>query len=848
MKIHLLDMGQKRYGDCLVAVHGGRTLLIDGAQPGNSNDILTQLKRVLKKDKTPIQVDLLVITHCHDDHIGYLPELVENGEIRAKTVLAIDEKLGWGRDMNGRSPVDDKGLSDLQKAMVAALLEEDHAGLPDAELERFIQDAAALEERYSRMLKNLKKQGATVVRYGRHKTADIQKIEREFSGFGLKILGAAVDQIVVCAEAIARQTDSIADAVATDLAADAGPSALVRVYRQLTRRLADDAEFAADKPGVGAAKNNQGIVLKVAAGGWSGLLTGDMQSAKPEVPGLSGMMKDLRRKIADDGPYDFIKLGHHTSDNALDDSVLKEYGRTRLFAHSGGLNDANHPDEEALKVLEAGHEQKKLDFGRTDRNGLITVERKQGGVKMTPDKKELNDFSVNRLRDEPVSPETRRREIEGSPSPRVTTETLKDHGTVEVVARIPNRTTRVTLTIQVEPGQETGVRTEVEDPGAEAHPGMAVPVDVPELRLAGGRPLPRLLFVTCRTRLEANIGKMETARVFKALSGARNVRILDLPGAPATAEQAADKVRAGLAAEKYTGVVILGGYDVVPAHRLDVLDAGSRSALEAAGQDDDDADHFIVWSDDIYGDTDGDFIPELPVSRIPDGRRADVVFNALAAANPSSGRRFGVRNIHRPFAEPIFQELPGGGGRLEVSETFGPEKVVTGSPAGAVYFMLHGSARDATRFWGETKGGSVFEAFAVENVPEAAAGSVVFSGCCWGALAMSPAAASIRPETPLRPRSPESSVAVSYLRAGALAFVGCTGSHYSPVKAPYDYFGKPLHESFWAEIRKGAPPAEALFQAKKSFAQRMPHGRTDPFSRAVEVKLLRQFTCLGLGW
>ncbi|MGL4553274.1 MAG: MBL fold metallo-hydrolase, partial [Gemmataceae bacterium] len=112
----------------------------------------------------------------------------------------------------------------------------------------------------------------------------------------------------------------------------------------------------------------------------------------------------------------------------------------------------------------------------------------------------------------------------------------------------------------------------------------------------------------------------------------------------------------------------------------------------------------------------------------------------------------------------------------------------------------------------------------------------------------SPPAARARPETPLRPRGPEASVAIAYLRAGALAFVGCTGSHYSPLAAPYDYFGKPLHEAFWAAVGQGEPPARALHVAKTAFARRMPHGRTDPFSKAVEVKILRQFTCLGLGW
>jgi hypothetical protein len=43
-------------------------------------------------------------------------------------------------------------------------------------------------------------------------------------------------------------------------------------------------------------------------------------------------------------------------------------------------------------------------------------------------------------------------------------------------------------------------------------------------------------------------------------------------------------------------------------------------------------------------------------------------------------------------------------------------------------------------------------------------------------------------------------------------------------------------------------PAEALFSAKKDYISGMPHDRVKPVEQAVEYKILRAFTCLGLGW
>jgi hypothetical protein len=91
-------------------------------------------------------------------------------------------------------------------------------------------------------------------------------------------------------------------------------------------------------------------------------------------------------------------------------------------------------------------------------------------------------------------------------------------------------------------------------------------------------------------------------------------------------------------------------------------------------------------------------------------------------------------------------------------------------------------------------------------------------------------------------------MALSYLQAGVRAFVGCTGTHYSPTVPPYQYFGAPMHTAFFERLVGGSAPARALFEAKAEYFAGMPHGQASNVGRAIEYKIWKQFTCLGLGW
>jgi hypothetical protein len=405
---------------------------------------------------------------------------------------------------------------------------------------------------------------------------------------------------------------------------------------------------------------------------------------------------------------------------------------------------------------------------------------------------------------------------------------------VEVTARIPHTATRVTITVDVAPQAKAPSPEVLPDPSRR----------LPALAIAGGRQLPQLLFVTNREALAGNIGRLECEHLLDALR-ARGLLLIDqIPAGVTDAVATAAMVGQVLAQQaNVQGVVLIGGYDVMPAERRDCLPSDLRRELPP----NDDPDNFIVWSDDLYGQPGADGLPRLPVSRIPDGKSGELVRQALQAGSRSVGSaRAGVRNVARPFADGVYSALPGTANLLVSQPATFDQHPALNLQADHLYFMLHGDYVDATRFWGERTAGYK-EAVNIANVPTQC-GRVVFAGCCWGALPVDTPAGLIAPHRPFGQKTAESSIALSFLAHGASAFVGCTGAHYSPTEPPFQYFGGPLHTAFWQACQEGATPAQALLMAKTVYQRGIPHGRPGPVNRAIELKILRQYTCLGLGW
>src|SRR5947208_901924 len=155
MRIHLLDMGTTMYGDCVLVTRGNRRILSDGGHPGDAASIREQLSGLFAQ-APPFPINLLVVTHCHSDHIGCLPKLLADGDLTVDTALVADETLGFAQSgSDATRPTDARAAAPGPRALLVALQEESRADMSDAELREFLADAATLEDNYVAMLRAL---------------------------------------------------------------------------------------------------------------------------------------------------------------------------------------------------------------------------------------------------------------------------------------------------------------------------------------------------------------------------------------------------------------------------------------------------------------------------------------------------------------------------------------------------------------------------------------------------------------------------------------------------------------------------------------------------------------------
>ena len=196
-RIHLLDIGTKPYGDCLVLRFdtGGDpiSVIVDGGHSVDKDKLVEQFGDIFGSTR-PFEFDLMIISHGHLDHIGALPWLVDRGDITVKHALIPDPKMTFGPEADT-----DAAIPEPVMQAIAVLREEPVHELLDSDaLVEFAVDAIGTAERYDKMIGKLEDAGTQVVLFGNPDSAAAQaSLVAEFAPIGFQILGpsqAALDR------------------------------------------------------------------------------------------------------------------------------------------------------------------------------------------------------------------------------------------------------------------------------------------------------------------------------------------------------------------------------------------------------------------------------------------------------------------------------------------------------------------------------------------------------------------------------------------------------------------------------------------------------------------------------
>lgn len=367
--VHLLDVGTKQYGDAVLCRFGDVSVLVDGAHRGNYQDDGThpslprQLRYLLGQSGTTTEVDLVVCTHLHDDHIGCLPELVKFNKLSARFALVIDPKFRWGDDNADLT----LNASPTSLALVEALSEEPRENIDQDVLNTLMADGETLYDRYTRMLTTLEQRGTTVIRYGTDSVQPLQTYLQSKS-VEIQVLGPRESDLPICARYIREWQRNMLDRIESSLTSDSLATPLSIYQDNANQMMAADMARSS-----GSFINLESLVLVFRYRDKNFLLTGDMQMADAETddPDLREGRDVLLANIRDHAPYEFVKLAHHGSWNGFSEEVLSSLGETTLLGLCTGSESGHHPAPSVLELLKSHTDD--LTWVRTDRNGQVKM-------------------------------------------------------------------------------------------------------------------------------------------------------------------------------------------------------------------------------------------------------------------------------------------------------------------------------------------------------------------------------------------------------------------------------------------------------------------------------------------
>ncbi|RKZ24332.1 hypothetical protein DRQ20_07200 [bacterium] len=206
-----------------------------------------------------------------------------------------------------------------------------------------------------------------------------------------------------------------------------------------------------------------------------------------------------------------------------------------------------------------------------------------------------------------------------------------------------------------------------------------------------------------------------------------------------------------------------------------------------------------VYTDNLYASLDDDYlIPELALSRLPDGGSLDLLITLLRSIGKNE---VGAESLGVTAA--VWKEAA-----LEVYKEVGKEEMVVSPPSEEkdlpslkkeiLYFNVHGS--DTSPYWYGEGNGKYPVILSPRSIPDFS--GVVASEACYGAYILD--------------KKCDESIALTFLKKGAVSFLGSTTIAYGPYYPPSTEADL-LVKLYFQELKNGKTCGEALLEAKRKF-------------------------------